>query len=132
MRIFCTIFAFMLLISLGTGEAKAQSRSQTLNAVVKAIQTGNSNLLASYFSSRVELTIVNQRNLYSPQQAKFVMREFFGTYPPSSFNIKHTGNTGSTTYALGSFISSRGSFEVNIFIKSEGSGYRVSNIRIGR
>ncbi len=136
MRIFLTIAVFPLLFFWDVPAVFSQAGDSgdliTLEAVVAAIRNGDEDRLARHFNDLVELTLLDIRNRYSPQQARFVMRDFFNNHPPTAFHLLHYGSTGATTYALGRYISTKGSFEVNIFLKSNNVMYQISQIRFAK
>lgn len=136
MRILCTIAVLPLLFFYGLPDVSGQSGQSRdmviLEAVVAAIRSGDEDRLAGHFNDIVELTLFDERVRYSQQQGRFVMRDFFNHFPPSAFYLLHTGKTGATTYALGRYVSSKGAFEVNIFLKSNNVVHRINQIRFAK
>lgn len=111
-----------------------EARSGMLLNVSNALKTGNTEEIAVHFNDRVEITINNNRQVYSLTQAKFVMKKYFTDFPAgNSFSIAHIGQTETTTYALGEYKSAQGIvFEVNMFLKRSDGVLKIDRIRFDR
>lgn len=134
MRIIGTIAAFMLLLFLGLhpkATAQSSAATPTVDAVLKSIARGDANRLSQFFAERVELTLLDKRMVYSHQQARFVMADFFRKFPPTHFYTLHTGTSNSTFYVLGRYQSQRGALEVNLFLKYDRGYFRITQMRFG-
>src|SRR6185369_4223542 len=95
-RLAALIAAVMLTGVLG--RAQAQNSDEVIASVEKAILGANANALAQYFDNQVEITIGDKDNIYSKDQATFVVKEFFQNYPVRSFKILHKGSSSDTYY----------------------------------
>ena len=128
-----TYSAFLLLIVLlvfGTTKAQAQSTpDEAFGKIAAAIQAGNADALSAFLQTSVEITLPGADQSYSAQQATFVLKDFFAKNPPKSFQVVHKGNSGATNYATGTYVSATGSFDTNIFLKSVGGVFKVSQLR---
>ncbi|MEM6800093.1 MAG: DUF4783 domain-containing protein [Bacteroidota bacterium] len=105
----------------------AQPSSRITNMVTESISEGEADQLATYFAQRVEISINGNTRTYNKAQARHVMRDFFQKYPAKKFNMIHIGNTGDTTFMIGRYTSSNGSFDVNIFMNNRNEA--VTEIR---
>lgn len=122
--------AVIFFLALGVfATAQAQGPEATIEKVASAIKSADSEALASFFNSNVEVTTPEADNTYSSQQATFVIKEFFSTHAPRNFEIFHQGNSGATYYATGSTTTGKGNFDTNIFIKNTGGKYLITQIR---
>ncbi len=77
-------------------------------------------LISKYFNNKVELTIMDQSNVYSKTQAELVLRDFFVKYPPIEFQILHRNNKSGTEgagFAIGQMNTRSGNFRVYFIIK---------------
>lgn len=109
--------------------AAAQSTEEVFAKIERAIATTDAQALSNYFGPQVEVTIGEKYEIYSKDQATFVIKEFFQDHPVRSFRIKHTGNSNSTYYGLGDYYSTRGAFLVNVFLKKTGNTYVIEEVR---
>lgn len=123
------VAATLLLLSLS---ARAQSVDEIFAKIESAIRAGDAAALAAHFNSSVEVTIADKGQDYSRNQAQFVIKEFFQGAAVKSFGFAHRGNSGSTHYAVGNYVSARGTYDVNVFIKKYPEGYRIDQIRFDR
>jgi len=127
-----TILIFLCLPFLHVLSSE-EAKLGVLDRISSCIQRGNSECLSPYLGAQVELTINNERRFYAPGQAKFVLQQFFDSHPAGSFTIRHAGVRGGSHYALAEYRSSRGIFEVNIFLKQTSDGsYTIEKIRFAR
>ena len=125
------IFLFFPLLNVWSSDVAAQS--DPLVRISSCMERGSSNCLSPYLKARIEITIKNSRRVYSPGQAKFVLQQFFDSNPPMSFKIRHDGMRTGSLFALAEYRSSKGTYEVNIFLKQSQSGsFVIEKIRFAR
>lgn len=118
---------FILLFSAFT----LQAAEDIFDDIGNAIKSGDSKELSRYFNSNVDLTIINQEEVYSKAQAEMVLREFFLKNSPKSFNILHQGvSKEGSRYAIGTLITSQGvSYRTYFFIKLNGNSAFIQELR---
>ena len=130
MKIFKISLISFLLVSLFAFGASAQSGNDLPPALIKALKTGNTIALSSFFSNRIELTIQDKEAIYSKSQASQIMAKFFREYPPSNFKVKHAGGKPSARYVIGSLQTSKKTFRVNFLLKSPNGKPFIHQLRI--
>ena len=123
---------FILLLFFLTGTMFAQTRDELFVKIESAIKNGDAIALSEMFDRTVEITIAETDKEYAKNQAMYVVKEFFVNYPIRSFNIVHKGNSGDTYYAVGLYISTKGNFDTNIFIKKFGDQFLIDRIRFDK
>jgi uncharacterized protein DUF4783 len=70
--------------------------------IADGISYSNVYMIVPYFGSEVYLNFVeNEKGYYSPDQAQFIMDNFFTNYPASSFKWKVSNATENFAFALG-------------------------------
>jgi len=111
---------------------QGQDIGAAVKSIERAIASNNATELAAFLSNEVEITINQKEELYPRKQAEFVIKEFFLSNPVQSFRILHQGNSSDTHYAVGEYVSSRGRYDTNIFIKRTSKGYVVEQLRFER
>jgi hypothetical protein len=123
-----TFFPLFIFIALLLKVSAANAG--TLETIAAAIQAGNAKELAKYFDNNVDITVYNKEEMYSKTQAEMVVKDFFSKNPPSSFKIIHKGtsNQGSE-YAIGTLVTSVGSFRTYIYVKQKATAYSIQEIR---
>jgi len=107
----------LLFVVPFTGNASADVQGDIPQAVVDALKTGNTAALANFFSSSIELAILEQEDIYSRQQAELIIKDFFAKHVPMGFVILHKGGKEGSQYAIGNLSTSSGNFRVTLLIK---------------
>ena len=121
----CKIFLLFLLL---TSTVKALD---IYDDIANAIRSGDSRQIASYFSNNVDLTILNQEDVYSKAQAELIVRDFLSKNSPKSFSILHKGSSKEgTLYAIGNLVTLNGkTFRVSFFVKMTSGKYLLQELR---
>lgn len=74
-----------------------------------AIRSGNSKQLGSFFNNTVDLTIMNQEDVYGKAQAELILKDFFSKNTPSNFSVKHQGTSKEgSKYVIGNLLTAQG------------------------
>jgi len=77
------------------------AQNERINNIIRAIQAGNADDLATFFNSSIDLTLVDDDNVYSKVQADMVMKEFFQHYVPEKVSMRHSGSSANgSSYAI--------------------------------
>lgn len=99
--------------------------------ISNAIRSGDAKAVSRYFSSTVDLTIMNQEEVYSKAQAEQVLRDFFSKNTPRSFNLIHKGvSKEGAKYAIGTLITSQGTeYRTYFFVKQTTNGELIQELR---
>ena len=97
------IAAIIGITSLLCGiSATAQDKSyDVFNPIAKYIRMGDAEKLSAWFADNLEVSIFSNTNDSSRNQAKQIIKSFFDSYTPRSFNINHTAGRSNMKYALG-------------------------------
>lgn len=100
--------------------------------IANAIRSGEARQLAVFFDNTVDMTILNQENVYSKAQAEFVLKDFFAKNPPKSFSILHKGSSPEgTQYAIGNLVTTNGkTFRTSFFLKNNKGKSVLLELRI--
>lgn len=100
--------------------------------IANSIRSGDAHQLATFFGNSIDLTIMDQENVYSKAQAEFVLKDFFSKNHPKSFTIIHKGSSPEgTQYAIGNLISANGkTFRTSFYLKNNGGKYILQELRI--
>jgi hypothetical protein len=99
--------------------------------ISNAIRSGDARAVARYFNSTVDLTILNQEEVYSKAQAEQVLRDFFSKNAPRTFTLIHKGvSKEGAKYAIGTLITSQGTeYRTYFFVKQTTSGELIQELR---
>ena len=100
--------------------------------IAKYIKQGDADKLSAWFAENLEVTVFSNTNDTSSKQAKQIVRSFFETYTPSSFNIEHTAGRSNMKYALGRLKAGGEFFEVTIFVSIKDQTYKIQQLKIAK
>lgn len=105
----------MLLFFVLSASLSAQDRYATIS---NAIKTNNVKELAKHFNKRLDITIDDNENNYSSEQASIVVKNFLSGFPAREFNIIHKGNADDKTeYIIGKLSYKTIQYKAYIFLK---------------
>ena len=114
-------------------KASAQDKSyDVFNPIAKYIARGDADKLSAWFSDNLEVSIFSNSNDSSCSQARQIMKSFFKSYSPRSFEINHTAGRSNMKYALGTLNAGGELFTVTIFVNYNDSDYRIQHLKIER
>lgn len=102
------------------------------NPIAKYIRQGDADKLSAWFADNLEICIFSSSNDSSRNQARQILRTFFDSYTPRSFDITHTAGRANMKYALGSLNAGGEAFEVTIFVTYKGGSYKIQLLKIER
>ena len=113
--------------------ASAQDTSyDVFNPIAKYIALGDAEKLSAWFSDNLEVSIFSNSNDSSCSQARQIMKSFFKSYTPRSFEINHKAGRSNMKYALGTLNAGGELFTVTIFVSYKDSDYRIQHLKIER
>jgi hypothetical protein len=112
----------------------AYQGNPSLDAISKALSAGDADALSQYFGDNVEISILDQEQLYSKAKATETMRSFFSSNKPKSFSQVHQGTSreNSDQYCIGNMSASNGSYRVYIYLKMSGGTTTIQEIRFDK
>lgn len=130
-RIIGALSAAITLLSCVQMSAQ-DSSYDVFNPISKYISEGDAEKLSAWFSDNLEVTIFSQSNDSSKNQARQIMKSFFRSYTPRSFEIMHKAGRSNKKYALGTLNAGGEMFMVTIFVNYHEQDYRIQHIKIER
>ena len=128
-RYIISVFVALTAIFM-SAEASAQDKSyDVFNPIAKYIALGDAEKLSAWFSDNLEVSIFSNSNDSSCSQARQIMKSFFKSYTPRSFEINHKAGRSNMKYALGTLNAGGELFTVTIFVSYKDSDYRIQHLR---
>lgn len=122
----------MIAVFFCAGVSAQEKGFDVFNPISKYIASGDAERLSAWFSDNLEVTIFSSSNDASRNQARQIMRSFFKSYTPRSFEIGHKAGRSNMKYALGTLNAGGEMFLVTIFVSLKEDGYRIQQIKIER
>jgi len=99
--------------------------------VTTALSKGDSKAVSSYFATNIDLTLPDQEDMFSKEEASKLVSAFFIKHPSKSFEVKHRGTSKlNDHYRIGDLITTAGTFRVTFFMRKEGESFKISQFRI--
>ena len=96
------------------------------------LASGDSESLSAWFSDNLEISIMSSTSDSSRNQAKQILKTFFASHTPRSFEINHTASRTNSKYALGYLNAGGEMFEVTIFVSKNKDRYLIQQLKIDR
>ena len=100
--------------------------------ISKYLASGDSESLSAWFSDNLEISIMSSTSDSSRNQAKQILKTFFASHTPRSFEINHTASRTNAKYALGYLNAGGEMFEVTIFVSKNKDRYLIQQLKIDR
>lgn len=100
--------------------------------ISKYIELGDAEKLSAWFSENLEVTIFSDSNDSSRNQAKQIIKSFFRSYTPRTFQITHKAGRPNMKYALGTLTAGGEMFLVTIFVGYKDSEYKIQQFKVER
>jgi hypothetical protein len=113
-----SLFIFCLLFT-------ALHAQDIISSIPSALRTANAGALAKNFDKRVDVTIDDNADNYSSQQAEMILKNFLGKFTYREFSLLHKGTSpDGAQYIIGSLKTNAGSYRTYIYIKkTDGVNY---------
>ena len=109
-----------------------ESGYDVFNPISKYLAQGDAEKLSAWFSDNLEVTIFSDSNDSSRNQARQIMKSFFRSYTPRSFEITHKAGRSNMKYALGTLNAGGEMFVVTIFVGYTEASYKIQHLKIER
>lgn len=100
--------------------------------IANAFRSNDAKLLSSYFGATLDLTIINQEDIYSKAQSELIIKDFFAKNICKSFTIIHKGSSKEgTQYAIGNLqTTSSKTYRVSFYLKNTNGKIILQELRI--
>ncbi len=127
--IVCVLAGALAMIS--ASKASAQDAGyDVFNPIAKYLALGDAERLSAWFSDNLEVTIFSDSNDSSRNQARQIVKSFFKSYTPRSFEITHRAGRSNMKYALGNLNAGGEMFLVTIFVGYDNTSYKIQHLKI--
>ncbi|MBO4635133.1 MAG: DUF4783 domain-containing protein [Bacteroidales bacterium] len=103
------------------------------SSITKYLAAGDATSLSSWFADNLDVTVISSSRNCSKTQARQILRTFFDTYTPRSFEVTHKASESNKKYLIGQLNAGGELFQVTIYATSSGgSTYRIQQLSISR
>jgi hypothetical protein len=120
------LFLLMLLLSFISANP-----ADIIDKTAALIKQGDIHELAASFSSSIELTVLDEENVYSNTQAEQVLTDFFKRNPPKSVKIIHRiASNANYRFAVLMLSTSNGTYRTSFSLKNVKGRFELDEMRI--
>lgn len=131
-RLFIRQAFIALFISLGCSSYAQGGGYDVFYPIAKYIGEGNAEKLSAWFADNLEITILSNTHNTSRNQALQIMKSFFNSNTPRSFDINHKAGRSNMKYAIGILNAGGEMFIVTIFVSCTEDKYKIQQLKIER
>lgn len=124
----------LFLLLFAPFAAFANQGNPSLDAIAKALNSGDIESLSKYFADNVEISIADKEQLYPKAKAIEVIRDFFDVNKPKTFNPVHQGTSreNSDQYCIGNLTALNGNYRVYLYLKVNGANLTIQEMRFDK
>ena len=115
-----------------TAAESRQGSGDVMVPIGKYLASGNAEALSAWFADNLEIAVLAKESDVSRAQARLIVKSFFDTYTPRSFELNHSAGRANMKYALGILKAGGETFNVTIFLSCKDDGYKIQQLKIER
>jgi hypothetical protein len=103
------------------------------SSITKYLSLGDAASLSSWFADNLEVTVISSSRICSKKQATEILRTFFQSNTPRSFQVTHKASESNKKYLIGLLNAGGELFQVTIYVTASGSDtYKIQQLNISR
>ncbi len=96
-----------------------------------ALKEGNAFKISAFFSSKVDITILDESDLLTKLEAEKLLYDFFYSHHASDFKVLHNGKSKSgLEYTIGKLVTDNGNFRLSYYINNSNNKETIQQIII--
>lgn len=101
-----------------------------INLILNQIELANTKELVKYCNKRIDITINQNENNYSTEQAQIILKNFLNGLVNREFELLQKGKTADNTqFIIGTLKSKTNKYKTYILLKNSPTGYLIHDIR---
>ncbi len=103
-------------------------------AIGRAIGSGDVAALLTHVDGELELSILDEEDVYTKAAAGTRLKAFFEKFSPTGFNQVHQGSSKAddAEYVIGNLVTAKGSFRVYIYVAKKNGKVVLQELRFDR
>lgn len=122
---------YLILILLAGFSLSFKEFAGIVDDINNGLKAGNAAAIARYFNASVDLNLPGNEGMYSKAQAEQILKDFFSKNSVKSFSVLHQGESkDGAQYIMGSLVTSNGTFRTYCYLKKNGDGFMIKELRI--
>lgn len=106
----------------------------SLQQITSAIGKGNAEALGPHFDANVEISILEEVDIYNKSEAVAVVKSFFTKHGPKGYSQVHEGTSKGkdSRYVIGKLDTGSGAYRVYLYLKSSGDKEIIQELRFDK
>jgi len=121
------LLSIILLLTLPLFISAQETVSEQIQ---KGLKLNNANLIASFFNTQVEMSVLNKEDIFSATQAKNILSDFLSHHKVSTLSLLHSGGKTNAKYYISNITTATGKYRVFYLLKGSGTNYKIHQFRI--
>ncbi|MCD6367221.1 MAG: DUF4783 domain-containing protein [Bacteroidales bacterium] len=121
---------FVTLIILISFPVVLSAQETVSTQIQKGLKLNNADLIASFFNTQVEMSVLDKEDIFSATQAKNILSNFLSQHKVSSYSLLHSGGKSNAKYYIGNIDTGTGKYRVFYLLKGSGTNYKIHQFRI--
>lgn len=113
--------------------AQPNGEFSVFSPITKYLAAGDEASLSSWFADNLDVTVLSTSRNCSKKQAREILRGFFSSNTPRSFEVTHRASEANKKYLIGQLNAGGELFQVTIYATSSGQDtYKIQQLNISR
>lgn len=126
-----TKLLYLFLLYLPFPGLAAYAGGDPITNTVELIKKVNIHEFSKMFASTIDLTILDEENIYSATQAEQVLESFFKNNPVKSVTVLHRVNSNpNMRFAVLTVVTGNGTYRTSVSLKQVNGQFLVNELRI--
>ena len=122
-----------LISNTGSRTQQPQGEFSVFSSITKYLAAGDEASLSSWFADNLDVTVLSTSRNCSKKQAREILRNFFASITPRSFEVTHKASEANKKYLIGQLNAGGELFQVTIYATSSGQEtYKIQQLNISR
>jgi len=120
-------------VSTSSSRTQPQGEFSVFSSITKYLAAGDEAALSCWFADNLDVTVLSTSRSCSKKQAREILRSFFASNTPRSFQVTHRASEANKKYLIGLLNAGGELFQVTIYATSTGQEtYRIQQLSISR
>lgn len=114
--------------------AFTSGETYNIDAITKALSSGDAETLGSFFDESVEVAILDAEDIYDKAEAVKKVKTFFTQNKPTAFSQVHQGSSkgNDSQYCIGNMTAGGKTFRVYVYLGNNGGKTLIQEIRFDK
>ncbi len=128
------LFYLLFALPVAAFSTTANDQNPGIDAIKSALAAGDVDGLSRYFGESVEVSIMENEQIYTKTKAIEAVKSFFSQNKPKGFSQMHAGASkgNDDQYCIGNLTTGGATYRVYLYLKMGGSQPMIQEIRFDK